>query len=191
MSAEPSPDGKRRLPLLQPSASPPGRGAHGGAHGGGPHGDGAHGDPSAGGDDERPPWRWVALGGAGTFLAWLPLAAAAERVTRTLVAVEDARGVPVPAGIWLVTAHALAFFTAASLGGLLIGRAGGNAGRREAALAGASAGALAWAIAAAQGTPGGALVWGILLAIIAALGAIAGYAGGRAGLRWRARSEGA
>jgi MFS family permease len=138
-------------------------------------------------EEERPPWHWVAIGAVATFLAWLPLAALAEYATRRLVVIEDARGTPAPAGIWLVGAHALAFFTAASLGGLLVGRAGGKAGRREATLAGVAAGALAWLLAAAQGTPGGALVWGLLLAIIAALGALAGHAGGRLGLYLRSR----
>lgn len=165
MAEEHQPDGKRRLPVLQGRHDPPG-------------------EPPV---EERPPWRWVPIGAAATFLAWLPLAALAEGVTRRLVAIEDARGAPAPAGIWLVAAHALAFFVAGSLGGLLVGRAGGKAGRREATLAGAAAGALAWLIAAAQGTPGGALVWGSLLVIITGLGAIAGHAGGRVGVAWRAR----
>jgi hypothetical protein len=162
------PGGKRRLPVLQSREEPPA----------------ADPPPAA---DERPPARWVAIGAAATFLAWLPLAALAEASTRRLVAVEDGRGVPAPAGVWLVAAHAFAFFAAGVLGGLLVGRAGGAAGRREATLAGAGAGALAWLIAAAQGTPGGAIVWGPLLALIAGLGAIAGYVGGRIGLRLRSR----
>ena len=161
MADEPKPDGKRRLPVLQTRDDPP--------------------------EEERPPWHWIGLGAVATFLAWLPLAALAETVTRRLVTIDDARGAPAPAGLWLVAAHALAFFAAGFLGGLLVGRAGGKAGRREATLSGAAAGGLAWLIAAAQGTPGGALVWGLLLLIITLLGALAGHAGGRAGLRWRNR----
>lgn len=161
---EPPPDGKRRLPVLQ--------------------GRGAPGEP----EEERPPWHWIPLGAAATFLAWLPLATLAESGTRRLLAVEEARGANAAAGVWLLVAHALAFFTAAFLGGLLVGRASTKAGLREATLAGMGAGALAWVLGVSQGTPGGALVWGILLAIMAALGAGAARLGGRAGLRWRGRA---
>lgn len=142
----------------------------------------ANGEPP---EEERPPWHWVALGAAATFLVWLPLAALAESLVRRPVTSADARG-EMGAGLWLLAAHALAFCTGAFAGGLLVGRLGGKAGRKEATLAGIAAGALAWLIALVQGAPGGALVWGLLLVIITSLGGFAGALGGRAGLRLRA-----
>lgn len=159
-------DGKRRLPLLQEGHPPP--------------------DPPA--EDSRSPRTWIAIGTLATFLVWLPLAWLADAGVRRFVAVEDARGVPTPAGVWLVAAHAFTFFASGLLSGLLVGRAGGAAGVREATLGAACAGVLAWLLAATQGTPGGPLVWGLLLAIISSLGALAGKAGGHLGLAWRRRA---
>ncbi len=155
---------KRRLPVLQAGGDPP--------------------------EEERPAWHWAPLSAFATFLVWLPLSVLTERVVRHFLDAADARGEPIAAaGVLLVGGHGLAFFAGALAAGVLVGRLGNKAGRREAAFGGVLAGALAWLIAATQGTPGGALVWALLFGIIALLGALAGALGASLGLRWRRRSS--
>jgi MFS family permease len=147
----------------------------------------ANGEPP---EEERPPWHWVPLGAFATFLVWLPLSAFTERVVRHFMEAAEANGGHLmAAGVGLVAGHAGAFFAGSLAGGVLVGRLGAGAGRREAAMGGALAGLLAWLIAAAQGTPGGALVWGLLVVIIATIGAGGGALGGSLGLRWKRRSK--
>jgi len=125
-------------------------------------------------DEDRPPWHWSAIGAVAVFVFWLPL----------ILAVGAA--VAGPGASW-GSLH-LASFVLASFGsGLLIGRFGGKAGRREAAVGGAAAGATAWLVAVTQGAPGGILVWLLLLALIAAVGGGAAFAGGALGLARRKR----
>lgn len=164
MADEQKADGKRRLPVLQTRDDPP---------------------PP---EEERPPWRWVAIGATATFLVWLPLILLVDLVARR-PAVSDGAPPPATEALALVAAHTVVFVVAAGLGGLLVGRLGGKAGRKEATLSGVAAGTLAWLIAASQGVPGGALVWGLMLLLLAGLGALGGLVGGRLGLRWRDRAR--
>jgi MFS family permease len=155
---------KRRLPVLQ-NAAP---------------------EPPA---EDRPPWRWAALGAVATFIAWLPLSLLTQTAVTRAVPLEAEDGTPnARAGVLLACCHALAFFAGAFAGGFLVGRLGDKVGRREAAAAGALAGALSWTLGISQGAPGGALAWGLLLVIILALGAGGGSLGGALGLRLRKRA---
>ncbi len=152
---EPKPAEKRRLPVLQSAPEPPQ--------------DGPEGD--------RPPWRRVALGAAGTFLVWLPLSA--------LVDATSAAHAWATSGI--IAGHAAGFCAGALAGGALAGWLGAERARRGRALVGAFAALLAWVLALTMGAPGGGLVWGLLLVILVTMGGGAGAAGGRLGERLRLR----
>src|SRR5437764_5330805 len=122
---------KRKLPVLQP---PP---------------------PSQSPDEgpERPPWQWIGFGTVAIFVAWLPLAWLAERVSRAAVArvlageplsgedaartvaALDAAG-RARLGVAMVVPNLAALGLAAFAGGWLVGRYGAGAGAREATLAG-------------------------------------------------------
>lgn len=146
----------------------------------------------------RAPWQWVALGTVAIFVVWLPLAAACQALAARIVshwlgtfaspeeaALALARvdsDIRLRATVVLVGFPLVGLVVASFGGGALVGRWGGSAGVREAALSGASA-AL---IAALLTLLSGALSWAPLLAIPpAALAAAVGGALGRA-LRRRA-----
>lgn len=154
---EPKPAEKRRLPVLQSAGEP----------------------PQDGPEEDRPPWRRVALGVAMTFLVWLPLSA--------LVDATSAAGAWPASGI--LAGHALAFCAGALSGGALAGWLGAERSRREGALVGAVAALLAWVLALTMGAPGGGLVWGLLLVLLVTMGGGAGAAGGRLGERLRRRGD--
>lgn len=126
-------------------------------------------------DEQRPPWHWSAIGVVGIFVFWLPLAMV---VNAALGARTGALGAALNAA-----AFALASFGA----GYSIGRFGGAAGRREAAVAGAAAALVATAIAAWGAAKLGDLLAALLLvlAVMAPLGAGAAWAGGALGVRGR------
>lgn len=129
-------------------------------------------------DEDRPPWHWSAIGAIGSFVLWLPLAILVN-------AVIGAR-----AGAIGATLNAAAFAIACSGAGLIVGRFGGKAGRREAAIGGAGAGAIAWALAATQSMAmalGAIVTWLLLLAAIGAIGAGAAWLGGALGVKLRVR----
>jgi tRNA-(ms[2]io[6]A)-hydroxylase len=144
-------------------------------------------------DEERPPWHWSAIGAVAIFVAWLPLAAAAQAVSmRALERAPDPAGaaesVPISIRLAMIALHLVAFALAAFAGGLLVGRFGAKAGPKEAAIAGFLASSLAWALAAAQPQQGpgpGALIWGMILVVLGSLGAAIAYSGGRTGVRRR------
>jgi hypothetical protein len=150
-------NGKRRLPLLQPSAG------------------------AGDGEPKRPPWQWAGFGAVLIFTAWLPLTAVAVAVARALGARTEGGHVA-----WLGAAVVAMYGVAIALGsfggGFVLGRWGDDGvGVREAALAGLAAGlgavAGAWFL---SGFSPGALV-------VAALAASGAAAGGSRGLRARAR----
>jgi MFS family permease len=144
---------------------------------------------SAGDDDgeERPPWHWVALGTVAIFIAWLPLAGLVNTLLRRMLDRLGDAGTPPSIQAAMVGLNVLAFVLAGAAGGFLVGRFGGRAGRREATASGVVVAAIAWAVAVAQGAPAGVLGWAMLLVVMATLGGGASCAGGRAGLRGRAR----
>ncbi len=130
------------------------------------------------GDEERPPWHWSAIGAVGVLVFWFPLIFAVNAV---------AAG---PGREWAAL-NVCAFVLASFASGLLVGRFGGQAGRREAAVGGAAAGAVAWLAAvtqvpqATQGASAGFVVWLVVLAVVLALGGAAAGAGGALGVARR------
>ncbi|MCC6525169.1 MAG: hypothetical protein IT373_21125 [Polyangiaceae bacterium] len=175
-------DGKHRLPVLK-GASP------------------APDEPPP-----RPPWHWVVLGAVGTLLAWLPLAWVGGRVTEAVLtdAFAGATTAEDVAALvdgmssskkWLLYAvvvgmPGLALGFAAVLGGLLVGRFGGAAGKKEATLAGVAAALLA-SVVVARGLidSNGFGVWLGTAGIIAVIAGASGHVGGALGLRLRRRAQ--
>jgi tRNA-(ms[2]io[6]A)-hydroxylase len=122
------------------------------------------------------------------FFAWLPLAALVGSIVARVL--RDApeggmAGAPVEVRSLMIGLHALAFAIASAMGGFLVGRFGGLAGRREAMASGAVAAVVAWGIAFAQAPKTAVLVWVLLLLAISAVGALGGYLGGRVGVARR------
>ncbi|HEU4411242.1 MAG TPA: hypothetical protein VFS43_38670 [Polyangiaceae bacterium] len=155
-------------------------------------------------DEERPPWHWSGIGAVLTFSFWLPLAWAgallSQRWLARLIPGEGPEAIATFLGqasgreralirASLVAPGLLSCFASAALAGFIVGRFGGKAGPKEAAVGGLVAGTFASALAAA-GEGGGlvALLW--LWPPIAGLGLLGGYLGGRLGRR-RREGEGA
>jgi hypothetical protein len=148
-------------------------------------------------DDEpvRAPYQWVGFGAVAIFVAWLPLSwifgRLAARVSASWlgsVSSPDEAALAVahlegPArlrvGIALVGFHAAGLALAAIAGGFLVGRWGGEAGVREAAMSGA----LAVAIVAVLSFVSAGLSWTPLVA--AAVATLASAAGGYLGRKRR------
>ncbi|MCC6644999.1 MAG: hypothetical protein IT374_05430 [Polyangiaceae bacterium] len=133
--------------------------------------------------EERPPWHWVAIGAVMQLLAWLLLSLLAQPlaagVARAVAAPGDARSAAlVLAGTHVIVT--LGIGSAAS--GALVGRFGGRAGPREAALSGAAAAAVACALTAPQA----GVVALLVLAPLGALAAAAAWIGARIALPPRA-----
>ena len=123
---------KRRLPVLQPSGDDDG--------------------------EQRPAWHWIFIGGVAMLLAWGPLTMLAGLVSRAVVdsvlpqqereAMTKAFGAlssgdRLTIGLGMVVPQLVALAVAALLGGLLVGRFGGDAGRSEAMTAGIALGLVA------------------------------------------------
>jgi tRNA-(ms[2]io[6]A)-hydroxylase len=131
---------------------------------------------AAEGDEDRPPWHWSAIGAVGVFVLWLPMA----------IAVNELLGGR--AGAAAVVMNAAAFALASFGAGFLVGRFGGKAGRREAAVGGLGAAAVAWMLAAApsvRADTGVLVTWALVLAALGALGGGAAWLGGARGVRGR------
>lgn len=127
-------------------------------------------------DEERPPWHWSGIGAVGVFVFWLPLAMIVNGVLGART------------GAAAVVLNATAFTMACFGAGLVVGRFGGQAGRREATVSGFAAAVIAWAVAAIPSLHADArvlLTLGLLLALIGALGAGGGWLGGWLGVRLR------
>ena len=126
--------------------------------------------------EARPPWHWVLIGAGLVFTSWIPLA---------MVALWIARLFATP--VLLLLLVGLSFALAAGGGGALVGRFGGRAGKREAALAGLVAALAAWAIALGSGA---LAPWPVAVAsgvLLGGLGALFAWLGGRLGHRGRLR----
>jgi hypothetical protein len=159
-----------------------------------------HEAPAEDANPERRPWQWVGFGTVAIFVVWLPLAALAQALSLrvvearlgTLESLDAARdALPhVPAADRELIAAALFGFPSAALalaalaGGFLVGRWGGRAGPREAALAGVASvlavSMLAWMSSG--------LSWAPLAALFVAGPVAAG--GGWIGYKGRPRASG-
>ena len=121
----------------------------------------------------RPPWQWVVIGAGFVLTIWVPL---------------------VIAGLWLARALAFApifgvlvtFALSCCVAGVLVGRFGGRAREREAALAGLSGSLVACLIALLGGSPPFSMLAPAALAL-GALGTTMAWLGGRAGVRSRVK----
>lgn len=146
----------------------------------------------------RPPWHWVLIGAGIAFTSWIPLAMLALWAGRKLAAsVADlsrpealSGGERVAAGAAILLPLLVSFVVACAGAGALVGRFGGRAGRREAALAGAVAALAAWLIALASGA---LAPWPVAAAsglVLLCAGAAAGWLGGRVGAGSAAEGSG-
>jgi hypothetical protein len=164
-------DGKRRLKVLQP--------------------EGDEGEP-------RPSWHWSLIGGTATFIAWLPLAylaqlwaqkrmealgskaEAAEMFTRMTA------GDRMAFAATAVLGPILSLAAAAFLGGLLVGRFGGDAGKKEATAGGLGVGLLAAAMGIGPFLKSGDYAtWTISAIVMLIAAAVPAHAGAWFGLRKR------
>jgi len=172
---------RRQLPILNQKMAPPAG-----------EGPGLEGEA-----EDRPPWHWAAIGALLVFVLWLPLAMVGQWAARGLVAVPG--GSPAEVEAFLAGASAatrgrvmaammgpplVAFGAACAGGGAIVGRHGGKAGAREAAVGGLSAATVAWGLTTAQSGLGATWALWLPLALLAAGFA---YGGGRWGERARPR----
>jgi tRNA-(ms[2]io[6]A)-hydroxylase len=117
--------------------------------------------------EERPAWHWTLIGAGFVLTIWIPLALIALWLSRHLGAVfapmhdpeafADAMATASTARRLLLGAAtlgplALSYAVATVSAGALVGRFGGRASRREAALAGLLAASVAWGFSAASGS---------------------------------------
>lgn len=154
--------------------------------------------PSPTEDEDRPPWHWSGIGAVLIFVFWLPLAMVGQWVSARLVAASTpdgsqaqldafvsgaSAGTRASLALMTVGPLALSFLIASAAGGAMVGRFGGQAGRREAAVAGLVAASTAWALTAAG--PGGLSATWVLWPPLALMGTLASLGGGIFGLRLR------
>jgi tRNA-(ms[2]io[6]A)-hydroxylase len=99
----------------------------------------------------RPPWHWAVIGAGFVLTCWVPLAMLALWLGRALFRADTPAALLGVLGSWAM---------AGWIGGALVGRFGGRAGRREATLSGAGAALAAWGLALLGGGFGG---WPITL----------------------------
>lgn len=127
---------------------------------------------------DRPRWQWV-VGCAGALvLAWLVLATA-------VTALGDAFAESAAGGALLVALHAFALALAGLGAGHLVGRFGGAAKGREAALGGVLAAAVTCGLAAISAPELGLTTGALAFVVTGAIASATAYAGARLGLRKR------
>ncbi|MCU0653828.1 MAG: hypothetical protein MUF64_00570 [Polyangiaceae bacterium] len=173
---------RRQLPILNQKLAPP-----------------AGSIPGVDGEEERPPWHWSAIGAVLVFALWLPLAMVGQwlssRLLLALVPGGSAQqiegylaGATASARLGVKAATAgpplLCFAAACLAGGAMVGRFGGKAGTKEAAVGGLVAASTAWALTAAA--VGFGASW-VLWPPVALLAVGFAFAGGRLGERLRPR----
>lgn len=160
-------DGKRRLPVLKSSDD----------------------------EEQRPAKQWVAIGAIGTVLASLPLFGivymwAASRVAAMGGTIEGLRAATpserLSLGMIVVLGGLAAMAIASLLGGMLVGRYGGDAGKNEGTFAGVTAGVLLSFVTLIGSLKSGQGVdWLMGSVISTVLAGIAGRGGAAIGLRLR------
>ena len=168
---------KRRLPMLQPSSD----------------------------EEERPAWHWSGIGGVALLLFFWPLSflanAYAKHVLARLVPTGDASATKAAVAamsasdrVWLsvvvVIGPMLALALSSLLSGLLVGRFGGDAGKREALVGGIGAACLLALISLSQSLSKGGSVenWLLTATVVLGLAGLSAYGGARLGLRLRPSS---
>ncbi|HEY0467106.1 MAG TPA: hypothetical protein VGC79_23055 [Polyangiaceae bacterium] len=130
----------------------------------------------------RPRWQWVLIGAGLVITLFLPLSWLGVWLGAWLsrVAAGDASGanraLPIVLG---VTPVALSFLIACAGAGALVGRFGGKAKTREAALSGSLGALIGWGLAALGGSLSPWLVAVASLAVLVTFGAGAAFVGAR------------
>ncbi|MFT3766343.1 MAG: hypothetical protein QM820_12655 [Minicystis sp.] len=127
-------------------------------------------------DEDRPPWHWSGIGAVGVFVFWLPLALLVNGVLSPR------------SGAATVVLNATAFALASFGAGALVGRFGGRAGRREAAVSGLVAAVIAWLVTSIPSLRADVATLVTLVLLLAALGGIgagAAWLGGTLGVAKR------
>jgi hypothetical protein len=137
----------------------------------------------------RPRWQWVLIGaglvitlflplsGLGVWLGgWLSRAALSGGTAGTDGTAGASGATPIVLGVLPV---ALSFLIACAGAGALVGRFGGQAKAREAALSGALGALIGWGLAALGGSLSPWLVALVSLAVLLVLGAAAAFVGAR------------
>ncbi|HEX3773123.1 MAG TPA: hypothetical protein VHV51_01600 [Polyangiaceae bacterium] len=131
----------------------------------------------------RPRWHWVLIGAGFVLTLFLPLSQVGLWLGHRLSEIASAgRGLQVGLGALPV---ALSFLFACGAAGALVGRFGGRAKTREAALAGALGAFSGWALAALGGALSPWLVALISLLVLLVFGTCAAFVGARIGLSRR------
>ncbi len=151
-------------------------------------------------DEERPAWHWVPIGVLFMISIWAPLAmvaswGSAHWVRRILgdlppdelsMRLADASGADRFAiGFAVTVVPVLAFALACMAGGALVGRFGGRASAREAALGGALTALAGAGLTLLQGSATAAIASFLVLGPV---GVGAAWVGGRLGWRLRGRA---
>jgi MFS family permease len=140
--------------------------------------------PSSDDDETRPGWHWMFFGAVSIFVAWVPLAFAAQWLTRGILArfatespeaLRDSIAQLPASERWrvmasLIVPHLGGLAIACVAGGYLVGRYGPSLGPREAAMAGALSGLVAVALASTGGISAGFFVLPMVAGGFSALG---------------------
>jgi len=126
----------------------------------------------------RPRWQWVLIGAGLVITLFLPLSWLGVWVGAWLSrAAGGASGaIPIVLGVLPV---ALSFLIACAGAGALVGRFGGKAQAREAALSGSLGALIGWGLAALGGSLSPWLVAVVSLAVLVSFGAAAAFIGAR------------
>jgi hypothetical protein len=160
---------------------------------------------SVGGDEEPPSsdksWHWSVIGAVAIFLAWLPLSwlatSAARALSSSVLGIDEQVAAlrwetsSLPSKVAIVAIvlapRVLAFLVAAAAGGAVVGRYGGSAGVKEAAVAGFGSAFTAWMIAVVMAGQMPSIGSLLSLVLVCAGGTLAAALGGRLGLSRKAR----
>lgn len=133
----------------------------------------------------RPRWHWVLIGAGFVITLFLPLSQLGVLMARLLAStVRPSGSAALRVGLG-VAPVALSFLIACGAAGGLVGRFGGRAKAREAALAGALGAFAAWGLAALSGALSPWLIAVTTFFVFVSFGAGAAFVGARLGLARR------
>jgi len=125
----------------------------------------------------RPRWQWVLIGAGFVITLFLPLSWLGVWTGAWLSRVAARNGGGAPSIVLGVLPVALSFLIACGGAGALVGRFGGRAKAREAALAGSLGALIGWGLAALGGSLSPWLVALVSLAVLVSSGAAAAFLG--------------
>lgn len=135
--------------------------------------------------EDRPPWHWSAICALFNFVLWVPLSLLAQPLAAVAARAFSPSGDTRTATVATIAAHVIVTIGLGSTAsGALVGRFGGRAGPREAAVGGVAAAAVACLLTASQVGAIGAAVFFLPFASVTALFC---WLGGVLGHRRRAK----